>query len=65
LMQLCVLEYLWDLRRIKENHFVIEIFKCGLSNLKIGHKSSPFVTVKKIVYNLATYNKANSSRKVA
>lgn len=64
LMQPCVLEYLQDLGRIKENHFVIENLKCGLSNHLIGHKSSPFVTIKEIVCSLATSDKASSSRKV-
>jgi hypothetical protein len=33
LMQPCVLQYLQDLGRIKENHFASENLKCGLSNL--------------------------------
>jgi hypothetical protein len=63
-MQPCVLECLRNLGRIKENHFVIENLKCGLSNHVIGHKSSPFVNIKEIVCSLATSDKASNNRKV-
>ncbi len=64
MLRKCVLEYLHDLKKLKENQDVIENLKCGLTNHLKGQKSSSMVIVKDIVYVLATSNKTSNTRQV-
>jgi hypothetical protein len=60
----CVLEYLCDLKKIKENQGVIKHLKCGLTNHLRGQKSLSMVIAKDIVYVLVTSNKASNNIQV-
>jgi hypothetical protein len=63
-LQNCVLEYLWNPRRIKENHVIVENLKFGLSNHFTCQNFGPFIMAKNIVCSFATYDNSNSSKQV-
>ncbi len=56
LVKSCILEYLQDLAKNKENHLIVDNFKCGLSDHLKGQKTSPLVMAKDIVRVLAMSN---------
>jgi hypothetical protein len=61
---LCVLKYLGDLKKLRENQGVVENLKCGLTNHLRGQKFASMVMAKDIVYVLATYDKTSNNKQV-
>jgi len=60
-----VLEYLCDLRKLKQNQTIVDNLKSGLSNHLSGQKITSIVMAKNIVYIIASSNKSYNSGQVA
>jgi hypothetical protein len=60
-----VLEYLHDLRKLKQNQTIVNNLKSGLSNHLSGQKITPIVMAKNIIYIIASSNKSYNCRQVA
>ncbi len=60
-----VMEYLRDLRKLKQKKTIVNNLKSGLSNHLNGQKITPIIMAKNIVYIIASSNKSYNSRQVA
>jgi hypothetical protein len=58
-------KYLQDLRKVNQNHFIVDNLKCGLLSHLKGQKTLPIVMVKDIVCTLAMFEKTYSNKQVA